>query len=276
LIGIVGFGLCTTTAAVLHMIAIDDRLSAENTAWILAMFVFAAWYFPKRLLIIQAIIVQSLWSFGDGIHGSNGLICLLGGMTRIAICTVVIFGIARARERLTLAEQFARADSLTGLPNRRAIVETLDSELCRTVRSGRPFSLALLDCDGFKAINDGQGHLVGDRVLQMIATGLKKQIRPYDCIGRFGGDEFVIILSDTGESEVAPIIARIRNTLKQELQAEFASLSFSIGIVTVTLASTSHQRPQVTWEECVRQADAAMYAAKRSGRDQDQVLSLEI
>lgn len=275
-VAVAGFGLCTTVGAVLHLVGADDRFSVENGVLILAMVVVAAWYCPQRPLIVHAVFVQAVWSLADYVHGSVWSICLLGGSTRIVICMLSIIWIARARQSLEQARRFARADSLTGLPNRRAILEALDSELCRTRRSGRSFSLALLDCDGFKAINDRQGHLVGDHVLQCIATGLRKQTRAYDCIGRFGGDEFVMILSEAGIDEVVPIIERIRTALNQELQNKFPSVSFSIGVVTVAMAAVRNQQSLVTWEECVRQADAAMYTAKRLGRDQNHFVNLEI
>jgi diguanylate cyclase (GGDEF)-like protein len=186
---------------------------------------------------------------------------LPGQLIRLVVAVWMVAWIARLRERLAQAHRLARLDSLTGLPNRQALVEALDAELSRTRRFGRPFTVALLDCDGFKGINDRGGHLAGDEVLRRIGFALRQQTRRYDCVGRLGGDEFLLVLSEVDRDDAALIAERLRAALRHFVEREYPSLTFSLGVVTFRSAD-------LHWEECIRRADDAMYAAKRQGPDQ--------
>ena len=115
-----------------------------------------------------------------------------------------LFQTARAHERLA---ELAFADPLTELPNRRAFLDRIGVELLRSKRTGQPLSVALADLDGFKAVNDRHGHAAGDAALRCVAQTMKRGIRGYDLVARYGGDEFVLLFPDTGQ-DVAEIIGR--------------------------------------------------------------------
>lgn len=153
----------------------------------------------------------------------------------------------------------AQRDPLTGLFNRQTLCERLEAEWHRTRRYPRPFALALLDCDGFKPLNDRYGHLVGDVVLRRIATVLQAQVRGYDTCCRWGGDEFVLLFPETDLQEVEVIVERIQAGLRHALEREFEGLSVSLGAVVF-------RSPPLSPTDCLQAADDAMYAAKRRGR----------
>lgn len=153
----------------------------------------------------------------------------------------------------------AQRDPLTGLYNRQTLCERLEAEWHRTRRYPRPFALALLDCDGFKPLNDRHGHLVGDVVLRRVAAVLEAQVRGYDTCCRWGGDEFVLLFPETDLSEVEVIVERIQTGLRHALEREFEGLSVSLGAVVF-------RTPPSTPTDCLQAADDAMYAAKRRGR----------
>ena len=158
----------------------------------------------------------------------------------------------------------ARRDFLTRVGNRHALMEGLSAELGRLSRNGRPFAVALLDCDGFKQLNDTYGHARGDEALVRLAFTLKRNVRAYDTVARLGGDEFVIILSEA-EPEIAEhVMERLQTQLRFALERDFPRLSVTIGVVVFL-------KPPPSIDDCIRQADAVMYRARKLGRARTEV-----
>ncbi|MBF0255955.1 MAG: GGDEF domain-containing protein [Gammaproteobacteria bacterium] len=156
----------------------------------------------------------------------------------------------------------ALQDPLTGLGNRRYLMERLREESERVVRKGSPYSLALIDVDHFKSFNDSYGHEVGDQVLCLIAQSLRAQVREYDFCGRWGGEEFLIILPETDLEEATPVAERVREAIKEirlEQSQEAISLSASLGLSCFRLGES--------FSETINRADDALYRAKELGRD---------
>ena len=156
----------------------------------------------------------------------------------------------------------SQRDVLTGLANRRLLMERLREEELRSQRSGRPFVLAMLDVDHFKQINDTWGHEAGDRALSEIARVLQGGVRGYDLCGRWGGEEFLLLLAETTLAEAAPLIERLRSGLRELRVAvgdEALSLTVSFGV--------AERRPAEGYSKTLGRADAALLEAKRSGRD---------
>jgi diguanylate cyclase (GGDEF)-like protein len=152
----------------------------------------------------------------------------------------------------------ARRDRLTGLMNRQALLEVLSAELSRARRFDRCFALAVLDADGFKQLNDQLGHLAGDRALQCVAKVLTREVRAYDAVARWGGDEFVVLLSEARLIDAEHLFERIVMSMQHEFSRGFPQLSCSVGVAAV-------MPPIPSAEDCLRQADQAMYAAKAAG-----------
>ena len=164
----------------------------------------------------------------------------------------------KARE--ALREQ-ATHDGLTGLLNRATILEKLDDELARAARSGTPISVLMADLDHFKSINDTLGHLAGDAVLREAACRLKSTARRYDSVGRYGGEEFLIVLGGCNAADAAAQAERMRDAI---CSTPFLALSRPVAVTTsLGIACSSHSAP----EALVRDADNALYEAKARGRN---------
>lgn len=156
------------------------------------------------------------------------------------------------RQYVEIVESMASRDAMTGALNRRAFDHALAVELDRAARSGEPVSLAYLDLDELKRVNDEHGHAAGDRHLRDFVAALQELMRPYDVVARIGGDEFAVILPRTGEHDARAVIAR--------LTEDPAIPSASIGVVTDRPGSRSEP------SELVARADAAMYEEKQRRR----------
>ena len=160
----------------------------------------------------------------------------------------------------TLEEQ-AHTDVLTGIMNRRAILERLNEELARVKREGTLLTVGLLDIDHFKHTNDKFGHAAGDQVLRWVAMKANEAVRPYDAFGRFGGEEFLAILPGTGPTEAKNVFERIRLAILGST-AEAGGQSIK---VTVSIGGASRSWGSV--DELIRAADDALYEAKARGRN---------
>ena len=151
----------------------------------------------------------------------------------------------------------ATHDALTGTLNRRAILDLCASEHERSVRYGRAFSLMMMDLDNFKAINDTHGHQQGDRVLLHFAECTRAALRRADRFGRYGGEEFLVLLPHTVTDATLPVAERIRTA---QTTGHALSCTASIGV-------THWRGPEDTLDDMLGRADAALYQAKAQGRN---------
>jgi len=166
--------------------------------------------------------------------------------------------ILRAQRDENLSE-LARTDGLTGLANHRAILQDLEREIVRARRSGHPVSVALVEIDGFKRLNDKFGHLQGDLVLREVADVLRRHSRAGDLVGRFGGDEFVLVLPQATKNVAAQIVERVRGHVEEiRVPGNERTLSVSIGLA-------AHPADGDDPDGLLESADHAMYQAKRNG-----------
>jgi diguanylate cyclase (GGDEF)-like protein len=172
-----------------------------------------------------------------------------------------------------LLEEFALTDPLTGLPNRRAIEDWASRQLSGAARYGFPFWVVLADLDHFKNVNDTHGHDAGDTVLKKFSEILKTNTRRSDICGRIGGEEFLFILTHTTQENAKVVIERIRAEL------ESTKFDFDGGSLTVTASFglagfEGTQAPD--FNRLVSQADTALYAAKRTGRNRIEVAATQV
>jgi diguanylate cyclase (GGDEF)-like protein len=157
----------------------------------------------------------------------------------------------------------SRHDALTGLLNRRAMEETMLTQMQRSRRTGEPFTALMLDLDHFKAINDRHGHAAGDRALKHTAAALKAELREVDAIGRFGGEEFLILMPGATIETALPVAERLRAALATDaLRVEGATLALSASI-----GIAQWREPAEEPSRLLMRADAALYQAKLRGRD---------
>lgn len=165
-------------------------------------------------------------------------------------------------ERVAHMEQKALIDPLTGLPNRAAWTERLEHEIAQWQQHGNTLSLAMLDLDHFKRINDNYGHLAGDKVLKIIATVLRKRMRGNDFIARFGGEEFVLLLPATPPAVGAKLLENLRASIEAcpfHFKGERVTITISMGLAAF--------RPGEHSDLVLKRADQALYRAKNAGRN---------
>ncbi len=168
-----------------------------------------------------------------------------------------------------IVEEQARVDSLTGLPNRRACEAALEDELARAWRGESAFAFVLVDVDDFKAVNDTRGHLAGDRVLREFAARLRRSVRDVDFAGRWGGEEFALILPGTDAAGATLLVERVR----AELKASVIALGDGSAVALTASFGIAAHPDETSTTMLVRAADAALYEAKRTGKDRVAVAS---
>lgn len=159
-------------------------------------------------------------------------------------------------------KQQATHDSLTGIWNRSAILEHLEREMSRSLRQEQHLAVVMSDIDHFKAINDTFGHLTGDQALVQVTQRLRAAMRPYDAIGRFGGEEFLFVLTDCDSAAAHTLAERLRGSITCE---PFEVLGKSIPL-TISLGAAAWDR-RAPSSELLRHADDSLYHAKRAGRN---------
>ncbi|HEY4356116.1 MAG TPA: GGDEF domain-containing protein [Acidobacteriaceae bacterium] len=193
-------------------------------------------------------------------HGFALAVYMVTGI--LAACGLGIFSLMLVAEEIMKSmERSARSDALTGALNRRGIEEVLKSELDRASRSGTPLTVALIDIDEFKTVNDTWGHPFGDMILRDVASCIISNLRSYDTCGRIGGDEFMVILPGSSATASAQICERILHQVAGLPPRRRGALS-----PTVSLGFTEYD-PSDTPESIVARADRALYDAKRHGRN---------
>lgn len=202
----------------------------------------------------------------------------LFGLLISALMVLALFGLVRMLNELREAEVelrlLATTDVLTGLLNRRQLLLELDAEIRRAQRGGRPLSVLMLDIDHFKLVNDRYGHAVGDEVLVKAMARCRQELRTIDLLGRIGGEEFVVALPEADAEEALVAANRLRLSLAQNPLVTSAgpmTITISIGAVTMQPALVVHAtlalQPHEIMQQLLKDADDAMYVAKREGRN---------
>ena len=174
------------------------------------------------------------------------------GVAAAGCCGVLVGRLIERRRGLASATAIALTDPLTGLANRRAWDEELSRELARAQREHQPLCVAMLDLDHFKRFNDEHGHQAGDRLLKQLAATWREVLRPTDVVVRYGGEEFVVLLSNCGIEVAVEVIERLR-------RATPGGQTCSAGVALWNRTEAPNA--------LVSRADAALYRAKREGRD---------
>lgn len=160
--------------------------------------------------------------------------------------------------------ELSNTDYLTGLFNRRYLMDMLDKEFQRTLRKGGQLSLIILDIDHFKSVNDTYGHLQGDIVLQKVAVHLQKELRSYDIAARYGGEEFIAVLPDATLKESLFVADRVRVAIQAaRFSGDLSKLSVTVSLGVASFPSNGYE----TVDDFIKAADDALYRAKSEGRN---------
>ena len=168
----------------------------------------------------------------------------------------------KLKEAYRRIEELAELDELTGSYNRRSIMRMLDEEIARCARSGTPCSIALIDLDHFKRINDAFGHLIGDEVLRTFSISMFANIRSIDRFGRYGGEEFLLVLPELSQESATRALDRLRAII-----ADLDWSAFSPGLNATFSAGVATLRQNESPDSFLARADSALYAAKARGRN---------
>jgi diguanylate cyclase (GGDEF)-like protein len=262
---------------------------SRGTVWALLV-IFAAvvkWVLNTAMVVVavkgsdRAADIRGAFLNTEAIYNDVAETCAailvtfgVAGIPLLAVAALPVVGLLqRSKSHVKLVSD-ARTDSKTGLLNAATWERESSAEVARAVRTQSPLAIAMVDIDRFKAINDTYGHLVGDQVLKEIANTLNTTLRDYDLAGRFGGEEFSLLLPQTRAVDAFRIAERVRATIAGLIiiaaganGGERVQVTVSIGVAALDSGSKRELA------ELLAAADAALYRAKASGRDQVQMIS---
>jgi diguanylate cyclase (GGDEF)-like protein len=255
----------TLCAGLMVLAFATDVASGPELAWSIFYALpvaVAAWelgWKPALLLVVSAALAWLAADVMSGAHYDLPVAQYWNTLVRAAFFLVVAYVLVLLRFALQHERELARTDWLTSLPNTRSFLESTAHEIARARRTGSPFTLAYLDLDGFKAVNDTLGHAAGDDLLRQVGAELRRCVRDVDIVARLGGDEFAILLPDTCGADAEVALARVHAAVGVLAERAGWPVHFSAGAVTSTDPAGA--------EDIIRAADAAMYEAKRRGGD---------
>lgn len=241
------------------------------------------WRRGLGLLAAGGVLTAQGGDTGDAGPAAMGGLLMLGAILAGAVFTGVVIRLwalhqerrrhvlnqlvdrrtAELRHALAALERLAGIDPLTEVMNRRRFMEMAAAELGRAVRNGQPLVLVMLDLDHFKTINDRYGHPAGDEALRMVARLLAAQCRASDLLARFGGEEFVMLLPETGLAGAMVMLERIRRAVAT---TAFQHEGWPVGL-TASIGVAGWRGEAETLDTLLARADAALYEAKRAGRN---------
>jgi diguanylate cyclase (GGDEF)-like protein len=226
-----------------------------------------AWLAGRGPGLFMAVVAALTWGFIDRRSGtpvSHALIPVWNALVRFGFFTITAWLIADVRRMHAREHLLARSDALTGVSNARAFLESLEHELARMRRTAQPLTLAYVDLDRFKAVNDTLGHAGGDALLREVATRLTGSVRAVDVVARLGGDEFALLLPDTDSAAGGVALERCHEAMRAAIR-ETPGLPAGVG---ATIGAIAFQHAPPSAEAAIRAVDDRMYRAKRAGRDQ--------
>jgi diguanylate cyclase (GGDEF)-like protein len=249
---------------VLFLGAIDVLTGPEISFSVFYIFpiLLATWLIGRRAGVFTSVMSAIIWRLADSLAGqtySHPLIAYWNMLVRLAFFLVNTFLLSELQARLRRETSSARIDPLTGIANRRQFYELAQLQIARADRQGEPFTIAYVDIDGFKAVNDRLGHASGDELLSLAANTVQANLRVVDVVARMGGDEFAILLTHTEQRSAEEALSRISSLLSGLARDRQWPVTFSIGAATFV-------RSPASIDEMIRTADDLMYAAKRSGK----------
>jgi diguanylate cyclase (GGDEF)-like protein len=230
--------------------------------YLLPIFV-VAWYAGRKLGIGMALLSAIVWLAADLIDAhpySNSVIEYWNASVRLGIFLVVALLVSKVRDTLDEERELARKDVLTNAANLRYFYEILEAERRRAERYNRPFTVAYLDIDNFKLINDRHGHRAGDDLLQTVVLTIHGNIRSTDVLGRLGGDEFALLLPETDAGSARVVVHKVRDSLLDTMRKKEYPVTFSIGVMTF-------DKPPASINEILHETDMLMYSVKTGGKD---------
>lgn len=195
-----------------------------------------------------------------GYQYTHGAIPFWNTGVRLGFYALVVYLLTTLRFHLDLEKTLIRVDTLTGALSRRSFEQEGQRLLSLALRNGYPITLAYIDVDNFKAVNDTWGHSEGDRLLRIIGETLNRSVRGHDLVARLGGDEFALLLPVTDQQGAGQVFQRIGGQLSEMIAHHKWPVTFSIGVFTF-------RKPPATIDQAINAADGLMYSAKKGGKN---------
>ena len=221
----------------------------------------AAWSAGRTVGIVIAVLSAVEWYFAVSTHVAPMPASVYWNtVTKLAVYVPLAVLVARYREALRREKQLARTDSLTGAANARTFYEQAAIELRRAARTEHAFTVAYVDLDNFKRVNDERGHPVGDEVLRVVVSTMLGDTRASDVVARIGGDEFVLLLPDTDAEGAGLGLAKLQSSIHDRMENRGWPVTASIGAVT-------YLSPPDDVGEVIQRADRRLYEAKEAGKN---------
>ncbi|MBI1800093.1 MAG: GGDEF domain-containing protein [Chloroflexi bacterium] len=244
--------------------AVDELTGPDISVMYLAPVAFATWLLgllPGVLIAAASALAGLLVNLLDqNLRGAHSLWPYWRAATNAGILFIVAYLLSALRIALRREQELARTDHLTSVANTRYFFEHGVLELERARRYQRPLTLAYIDIDNFKTVNDRFGHSAGDRILRLTAQTIQQHVRLSDILARLGGDEFVVLIPEAGPNSAGTILRKLQAVLAEAARTNGHSVTFSIGAVTFN-------RPPASLDEMLKQADDYLYDIKRGGKN---------
>jgi diguanylate cyclase (GGDEF)-like protein len=225
--------------------------------------VLASWSVGRIAGTCIALVAALTWYVADVFDGhvyTYAWIPVWNSLVRLGFFLIVVFLLGILKNKLELERSLADSDPLTTLANRRSFYERVELEASRAKRYSHTFTIAYIDLDNFKGINDTRGHDVGDQVLFEVAKTIKNDVRHSDLAARLGGDEFAVIFPYVDHIAIHTVLAKLQAKLLHAMQDKDWPITFSIGVITF-------ERPMESTRDMIKATDDLMYKVKKTGKD---------
>jgi len=260
------WGLTVASFVAITAVGFADYLTGVEltfSAFYLIPVAAAAWISGARIAVVASIFAAVIWFWAElassRVHSSLFVYGWNFGVRLLFLLLVAVL-LARVRMMLERERELSETDVLTGLPNARSLRTAAVLEIARSRRYGQPLSLAFIDVDDFKRVNDSAGHDAGDQVLKHVAAAIRSKLRETDVVARYGGDEFIVLLPNADE-------VAARTTAKKLMRAVDEAMCGSEWPVSVSVGAVTCASSQMTVETMVQSADRLMYEAKSAGKN---------
>ena len=258
--------IITAGLLLVALLGVANYLSGPDVSFLIfytAPIFLAAWYVGRGAGLLMCAASALSWllaASGTFDHYASPLMLYWNVAVRLGFMLILSHIASAFKKSLEQEREMARTDFLTGAFNGRHFDGLAAAEISRARRHNHPFTVAYMDVDDFKLVNDRHGHSAGDRLLRVVAETIRRNVRVVDSVARLGGDEFAVLMPETGAEAAEVVVRRVRRRLLEAARAEGWPVTFSVGVVT-------WDTPPDSVDELLRAADEQMYTAKRLGKN---------
>ena len=252
--------------AIICVLGIIDYLTGSELAlslFYLIPIILVTWCTDRRLGLFMSFISAVVWLISDIMAGNSNLhpfIYTWNSLIRLSFFVIVVLLFSKLMTILEHEREMARTDYLTSALSSRFFYDLLQTEINRSERYKNPFTIAYIDLDNFKTINDELGHSIGDQVLRFVVNQVRKNLRKTDVIARLGGDEFALLMPETKQESAQVVLSKLQHDVLSGMQQSNWPVTLSIGVLTCINA------PHTT-DEAINIVDDLMYSVKRGSKN---------